>query len=61
MNEMPRVKLSNVEGKILTIIEAAIADKTQCEAVKSLIRQEIGSLYSWTVDTAISADQSSKK
>lgn len=50
MNEMPRRRLSKAEGKILTIIDASIADKQQCEAIKSLIRQEIGELYSWTTD-----------
>ncbi|MCR4291098.1 MAG: hypothetical protein NUV86_12655 [Candidatus Scalindua sp.] len=45
---MPSFKLRNVEGQILTIVEAAIADKQQCEAVKSLIRQAIGPLHSWT-------------
>lgn len=50
MDQLPRYKLSKVEGKILTIIDASISDKRQCEAVKSLVRQEIGELYSWTTD-----------
>lgn len=50
MDAMPSYKLRKVEGKVLTIVDAAISDKQQCEAVKSLIRQEIGELYSWTTD-----------
>jgi hypothetical protein len=47
MNQLSIGKLSHVEGRILTIIEASIVDKQQCEAVKSLVRQELGVLYSW--------------
>lgn len=40
-------KLKRVEGELLTIIEASIPEKKQCEAVKSLVRKSIGYLYSW--------------
>lgn len=40
-------KLKRVEGELLTIIEASIPEKKQCEAVKSLVRNSIGYLYSW--------------
>jgi predicted regulator of amino acid metabolism with ACT domain len=33
--------LRSVQGSVLTVIEAAIADKAQLESVKSLIKQEI--------------------
>ena len=29
-------------GKILTLIDASVSDKTQCKAVKDLVRQLIG-------------------
>lgn len=40
-------RLKKVEGELLTIVEAAISDKVQREAVKSLVRNCIGELWSW--------------
>ena len=54
VNQLPLSTLKNVEGKILTILEAIIPQVQdggiQLEATKSLIRQEIGRLYSWATN-----------
>lgn len=38
-------QLRFLEGRLLTIVEAAIADQAQREAVKSLVRGEIAQTY----------------
>lgn len=35
------VDISHLEGELLTVIDASFADKKQCEAIKSLVRQTI--------------------
>ena len=42
--------LCNLEGKILTIVDSAISEKTQREATKSLVRQSIREIYSNCID-----------
>lgn len=39
--------ISGLEGRILTIIEASIQDNTQCEAIKSLVREKFGTTLDW--------------
>lgn len=34
-------EMDNLTGKLLTIIDASIADKEQCKAVKDLIRDKV--------------------
>ena len=44
---------SDLQGRLLTIIDASLSDKTQREAIKSLIKKELwsdqGMLINWTV------------
>lgn len=47
MKSQAQVHFGRAEGKIYTIIEASVNDKQQCEAIKSLIRQELGTIYEW--------------
>ena len=35
------VEMSNLEGRLLTVIDASFADKEQCSSIKSLIRDTI--------------------
>lgn len=35
------VDIGHLEGELLTVIDASFADKKQCEAIKSLVRQTI--------------------
>lgn len=37
--------LKSLEGKVLTLLEASIADDRQLEALKSVVRQEIVAVY----------------
>lgn len=40
LSQLNRV-VSDLEGRILTVLDASIADKRQCEASKSIVRQMI--------------------
>ena len=42
--------MDNLTGKILTIIDASIADKEQCKAVKDLVRDKIWEKREWFRD-----------
>lgn len=44
---LPVKRLKNVEGRLLTIIDAVMQSGQQAESVKSLVRQTIGDLYSY--------------
>ena len=40
----------NLQGKILTIVEAAITNREQLEAVKSLIKSAVNDKLTWMFD-----------
>jgi hypothetical protein len=46
--------VSHLQGTVLTVVDASIADKTQCEAVKSLIKNALweptSTVYQWIHD-----------
>lgn len=47
--------LQHLEGKILTIIDASIAEPTQNKALKDLIRNEFSDKWSWIFRVASGA------
>jgi len=44
-------RVKYVQGKILTVIEASIADKQQCKAVKDIVKhifsEELTKMFNW--------------
>ncbi len=44
--------IQHLEGRMLTIIDAVIADKEQRKSVKDLVRNEFGNKYDWLWEAA---------